>query len=69
MGDLEGTLTIYPRVEDQFELLEAQRPLPSGGTLEIHLESLSTNRRRAQPANVDLIKRVAASVEVGPARP
>jgi hypothetical protein len=69
MGDVEGTLTIYPRVEDQFELLEAQRLLPSGGTLEIHMESLSINRRSAHPANVDLIKRIAASVEIGPAAP
>ena len=69
MGEVDGTLSIYPRVQDQFEVLVARRSIPGGGTLEIRMESLSIGKRQAQPANVDLIKRVAESVKMSPQSP
>jgi hypothetical protein len=67
VGDGEGTLTIYPYVGEGVELMVVRRSIPGIGALEIVMQSPAGHRRQAQPANVDLIKRIAASVEVNPA--
>lgn len=62
VGDGDGTLTIYPAVGGRVEVLNVQRLIPGVGTVEIEMQSPAGDKRRAHPANIDLIKRVAASV-------
>jgi hypothetical protein len=62
VGDGDGILTIYPVVNGRYEVLKVARAIPGVGTIAIEMQSPAGDKRRAHPANIDLIKRVAASV-------